>query len=82
MNSYDIHPTTTTHRARDVAGRRLISAAVGFVLLYVSTDLVVPNPTLFFPPAVSLTALTVATVLAVAKPWGRIRPRQRTGGRP
>jgi hypothetical protein len=29
--------------------------------------------TLFFPPAVSLTALTVASVLAVAKPWGRIR---------
>ncbi|MFI0405920.1 hypothetical protein [Actinomadura sp. 3N508] len=28
---------------------------------------------LFFPPAVSLTALTLATVLAVAKPWGRIR---------
>ncbi|MGH3366067.1 MAG: hypothetical protein ACRDOY_02570 [Nocardioidaceae bacterium] len=28
---------------------------------------------LFFPPAVSLTALTVATVLAVFKPWGRIR---------
>jgi len=31
---------------------------------------------LFFPPAVSLTALTVATVLSVAKPWGRTR---RTG---
>jgi hypothetical protein len=29
--------------------------------------------TLFFPPAVSLTALTFAVVLAVAKPWGRIR---------
>ena len=28
---------------------------------------------LFFPPAVSLTALTFATVLAVAKPWGRLR---------
>lgn len=28
---------------------------------------------LFFPPAVSLTTLTIATVLAVAKPWGRIR---------
>lgn len=28
---------------------------------------------LFFPPAVSLTALTTATVLAVFKPWGRIR---------
>jgi hypothetical protein len=36
-----------------------------------------PDPTavsnLFFPPAVSLTALILATVLAVAKPWGRIR---------
>jgi hypothetical protein len=30
---------------------------------------------LFFPPAVSLTALTLATVLAVVKPWGRIRAR-------
>ena len=28
---------------------------------------------LFFPPAVSLTALTIATVLSVAKPWGRTR---------
>jgi len=28
---------------------------------------------LFFPPAVSLTALTIATVLSVVKPWGRIR---------
>jgi hypothetical protein len=27
---------------------------------------------LFFPPAVSLTTLTLATVLAVTKPWGRI----------
>ncbi|MDV3222352.1 hypothetical protein [Intrasporangium sp.] len=34
-----------------------------------------PDPaavsTLFFPPAVSLTTLTLATVLAVFKPWGR-----------
>ncbi|UWF78602.1 hypothetical protein JRG78_03020 [Microbacterium sp. EF45047] len=29
--------------------------------------------TLFFPPAVSLTALTFAVVLASAKPWGPIR---------
>jgi hypothetical protein len=29
--------------------------------------------TLFFPPAVSLTTLTVATALAVFKPWGRTR---------
>jgi hypothetical protein len=28
---------------------------------------------LFFPPAVSLTALTFATVLSVVKPWGRLR---------
>lgn len=27
--------------------------------------------TLFFPPAVSLTTLVLATVLAVVKPWGR-----------
>ena len=31
---------------------------------------------LFFPPAVSLTALTVATVLSVVKPWGRINRRR------
>ena len=30
---------------------------------------------LFFPPAVSLTTLTVAVVLAVFKPWGRVRRR-------
>jgi len=28
---------------------------------------------LVFPPAVSITTLTVATVLAVYKPWGRVR---------
>ena len=33
--------------------------------------------TLFFPPAVSLTALTFATVLGVVKPWGRIGRRRR-----
>jgi hypothetical protein len=32
--------------------------------------------TLFFPPAVSLTALSLATVLAVVRPWGRIRGRR------
>jgi uncharacterized membrane protein len=32
--------------------------------------------TLFFPPAVSLTLLSFATVLGVFKPWGRIRPRR------
>jgi hypothetical protein len=36
---------------------------------------------LFFPPAVSLTTLTLATVLAVFKPWGRIRPRRAEAGR-
>lgn len=30
---------------------------------------------MFFPPAVSLVALSFATTLAVMKPWGRIRPR-------
>lgn len=35
---------------------------------------------LFFPPALSLTALTVATVLAVVKPWGVIRRARRRGG--
>ncbi|MFB4306623.1 hypothetical protein [Actinomadura sp. GTD37] len=38
---------------------------------------------LFFPPAVSLTTLALATVLAVAKPWGRISRRagRSPGGR-
>ena len=31
---------------------------------------------LFYPPAVSLTALSLATVLAVMKPWGRTRKRR------
>lgn len=30
---------------------------------------------LFMPPAVSLSALTLATVLSVFKPWGRLRRR-------
>ena len=29
----------------------------------------------FFPPIVSLSALTFATILSVAKPWGRLRKR-------
>jgi hypothetical protein len=33
--------------------------------------------TLFFPPAVSLSTLTFATVLAVFKPWGRVRSSRR-----
>ncbi|NKZ02962.1 hypothetical protein [Actinomadura latina] len=38
---------------------------------------------LFYPPAVSLTALTFATVLSVAKPWGRLsrRPGRSPAGR-
>lgn len=39
--------------------------------------------TLFFPPAVSLTVLTLATAIAVVKPWGRIgRARRRRDRRP
>ena len=40
---------------------------------------------LFFPPAVSLTTLTFATLLAVVKPWGRIgrrAPQPRSSGLP
>jgi hypothetical protein len=36
---------------------------------------------LFFPPAVSLTALTFATVLSVVKPWGRVRRASGSTGR-
>ena len=43
-----------------------------------------PDPgtvsSLFFPPAVSLTTLTLAIVLAVFKPWGRIRPASQGSG--
>jgi hypothetical protein len=35
---------------------------------------------LFFPPAVSLSCLTLATTLAVFKPWGRVRRRQARHG--
>ena len=35
--------------------------------------------TLFYPPAVSLTALSLAVVLAVFKPWGRLRRTRRAG---
>jgi len=42
-----------------------------------------PDPTavsnLSFPPAVSLTTLILATVLAVVKPWGRMRRRAERG---
>jgi hypothetical protein len=47
-------------------------AAYGRSLLTGSPDPAAVSQ-LFFPPAVSLTTLTVATVLAVFKPWGRIR---------
>lgn len=49
-------------------------------------DLLIGTPsasrvqTLFFPPAVSLTTLTFATVLAVYKPWGRLRRRHTQRG--
>jgi hypothetical protein len=33
---------------------------------------------LFYPPAVSLTALVLATTIAVFKPWGRVRRRHET----
>lgn len=36
---------------------------------------------LFFPPAVSLTALTIAATLAVVRPWGPIRRRPGRPGR-
>lgn len=42
-----------------------------------STDL----STLFFPPAVSLTLLSLAVVLSVYKPWGRVRRGKGTSGR-
>jgi hypothetical protein len=41
--------------------------------LAVGTEVPSEVSSLFFPPAVSLTALTIATVLSVVKPWGRIR---------
>ncbi|MGH3660404.1 MAG: hypothetical protein ACRDTQ_00900 [Micromonosporaceae bacterium] len=44
-------------------------------LLTGHTDVSAEVSSLFFPPAVSLTTLTLATVLAVFKPWGRIRSR-------
>lgn len=55
-----------------VAGGREIAAGGS-----PSTDL----STLFFPPAVSLTLLSLAVVLSVYKPWGRARRRKETGGR-
>jgi hypothetical protein len=36
---------------------------------------------LVYPPAVSLTALAIATLLAVYKPWGRVRRRSRRPSR-
>lgn len=55
-------------------------AAYGRDLLTGSPDATAVSQ-LFFPPAVSLTTLTLATVLAVFKPWGRIRRRRPEGGR-
>jgi hypothetical protein len=50
--------------------------------LAAGTPTVIDAGSLIFPPAVSLTALSLATVLAVYKPWGRTRhpnPKQRAG---
>jgi hypothetical protein len=55
-------------------------AAYGRDLLRGATDPTTVS-TLFFPPAVSLTTLSLATVLAVFKPLGRIRPGRKTGDR-
>jgi hypothetical protein len=55
-------------------------AGYGRALLTGSPDSAAVS-TLFFPPAVSLTTLAVATVLAVYKPWGRIGSTRRSGGR-
>ena len=41
--------------------------------LAAGTPTVIDVGSLVFPPAVSLTALSLATVLAVYKPWGRTR---------
>jgi hypothetical protein len=43
--------------------------------LSAGTPTILDVNSLMFPPAVSLTALSLATVLAVYKPWGQIRPR-------
>ncbi len=48
------------------AGRQIAAGAP------VDTDL----SNMVFPPIVSGTSLVVATVLAVYKPWGRVRPRR------
>ena len=55
-------------------------AGYGQDLLIGSPD---PGPvsTLFFPPAVSLSMLALATVLGVFKPWGRIGGRHARGDR-
>lgn len=54
-------------RARDFLAGEPVSLSIG--------DLI-------FPPIVSPTALLVAMVLAVFKPWGRIRKPERGGERP
>jgi len=47
-------------------------AAYGRDLLHGTPDTAEVSQ-LFFPPAVSLTTLSLATVLGVVKPWGRIK---------
>jgi len=46
-------------------------------LLAASAESPIDVSQLFFPPAVSLAALTFATILGVFKPWGRIRQDSR-----
>ena len=65
----------------------VLQPGMGDVAAY-GEDLLTGSPSnngaarLFFPPAVSLSCLTLAVVLAVFKPWGRVRragSRQRPG---
>lgn len=48
-------------------------ASYGDAVLGGESPAAVDTSQMMFPPAVSLTALTIAVVLAVFKPWGRIR---------
>ena len=55
----------------------LVACSLGWTVAAYGRDLLTGDPdtstvsTLFFPPAVSLSALTLAVALAVVKPWGR-----------
>lgn len=48
-------------------------SAYGRAVLRGGTPAGVDTGQLLFPPAVSMTALTIAVVLSVFKPWGRLR---------